>query len=117
MRKKEKFYCEICNARFYDKKLYQKHINSNKCKNIIRGHQILTKEFLEENLKKYSANYIATVICKKLGYNCNANRIIIKAKEYGIPTYTISESNKLKSVKSQREKTCLQKYRCKKCIL
>lgn len=108
--KKQNYICQICKKEFNNKQKYLKHVKANRCKNILLGHKILTKQFIEENLKVYSANYIAKVICKKLGYNCTAQRIIDMAEKYNIKTYTISESKKLPSVIQQTKKTCLQKY-------
>lgn len=110
MRPVQKWYCDICGTKFYDEQKYKKHIASPKCKNVVLGRKILTKEFLEENLKKYSANYIAEVICKELGYSCGAGRIIDKAKEFGIHTHSFSEANHIETSIKLRQQTCLERY-------
>jgi len=70
---------------------------------------ILTKEFLEENLKKYSANYIA----KNLVFPpTHASTLIAHAKKLGVKTHSIRESSLLKTVQNQYKKTIKKRYGC-----
>lgn len=78
---------------------YQKELSK-----VINKH--LTKEFLEwwYVYKKKSANSLAKLLNKKYGpiINISAGKIIYKCKEFGIPTWSVKESNNLPDVKKYR---------------
>lgn len=83
--------------------------NKNKRKDVLRLEKYLTKEFLEEALKKYSANYIA----RKYFYpefQTHAGTVINYAKKFGIKTHSISEANSLKDGQKRRKEALKEKY-------
>lgn len=112
--------CKFCNKEFETKSQCKAHIaHCNKKEWFYKKiNNFLTKEILYDFIvnKNYSANYIAkTVVKNELNLDLSAGYIIQLAKEYGIKTLSVVESNKNPRRQELSRKHFQEKYGVDNC--